>query len=401
MVPAAEPSGWKLGWLVRVLLALASRLCSRTEAMPWKLSLLVLQDSVISRGPLGVTVVSGRKSTSGTQHPPLAGMGRGASTTDRVHREVLLFLENLAVNPVRLWAGQAGGQSCWVCECERRPYLSSLSLDTLTSSAVSAKPSWPATTVLLLDVAMSAVLCCGPVFDNVGLSNDGYLYKWLDNILACHDLRVHQLGCEVVILLLELNAQQVHLFNWAVDRCFTGSYQLGSGCFKAIATVCGSRNYPCDLVTLLNLVLFKASDSSREIYEISMQLMQILEAKLCSYSKRMGEQRAGGLLYGTHGPLPPLYSLSLAQLSSQLARMYPELTLPLFSDVMILKDDYQINGYGDDVPGPEMENTWNSLVTNERWPNNLRTALQFLISLCGVSSDTPLLPYAGVKSKSS
>lgn len=40
---------------------------------------------------------------------------------------------------------------------------------------------------------MSAVLCCGPVFDNVGLSTDGYLYKWLDNILACHDLRVCQL----------------------------------------------------------------------------------------------------------------------------------------------------------------------------------------------------------------
>lgn len=37
---------------------------------------------------------------------------------------------------------------------------------------------------------MSAVLCCGPVFDNVGLSTDGYLYKWLDNILACHDIRV-------------------------------------------------------------------------------------------------------------------------------------------------------------------------------------------------------------------
>lgn len=40
---------------------------------------------------------------------------------------------------------------------------------------------------------MSAVLCCGPVFDNVGLSTDGYLYKWLDNILACHDIRVGQL----------------------------------------------------------------------------------------------------------------------------------------------------------------------------------------------------------------
>uniref|UniRef100_A0A3Q1CCM8 Furry homolog a (Drosophila) n=1 Tax=Amphiprion ocellaris TaxID=80972 RepID=A0A3Q1CCM8_AMPOC len=313
--------------------------------------------------------------------------------------------------------------------------------------------------------AMSAVLCCGPVFDNVGLSPDGYLYKWLDNILACQDQRVHQLGCEVVILLLELNADQVNLFNWAVDRCYTGSYQLASGCFKAIATVCGS-SYPCDIVTLLNLVLFKASDTNREIYEISMQLMQILEAKLFVYSKKIAEQKPNSILYGTHGPLPSLYTVSLPQLSSQLARMYPELTLPLFSEVsqrfptthpngrqimltyllpwlgnielvdsglllpvftpcttaydastqltnttsshllkgtgwgslqatsMVLNNlMFMTAKYGDDLPGPEMENAWNALVGNEKWSNNLRTTLQFVISLCGVSSDTTLLPY--------
>uniref|UniRef100_A0A665VLN6 Furry homolog a (Drosophila) n=1 Tax=Echeneis naucrates TaxID=173247 RepID=A0A665VLN6_ECHNA len=279
--------------------------------------------------------------------------------------------------------------------------------------------------------AMSAVLCCGPVFDNVGLSPDGYLYKWLDNILACQDQRVHQLGCEVVILLLELNADQVNLFNWAVDRCYTGSYQLTSGCFKAIATVCGtSRNNQSDIVTLLNLVLFKASDTNREIYEISMQLMQILEAKLFVYSKRIAEQKPSSILYGTHGPLPPLYSVSLPQLSSQLARMYPELTLPLFSEVPHHSSQWETDHadlpprpaapglhtvlitpaeghwlglpryliltsgqYGDDLPGPEMENAWNALVSSEKWSNNLRTTLQFLISLCGVSSDTTLLPY--------
>uniref|UniRef100_A0A8D2J4S7 FRY microtubule binding protein n=1 Tax=Varanus komodoensis TaxID=61221 RepID=A0A8D2J4S7_VARKO len=314
--------------------------------------------------------------------------------------------------------------------------------------------------------AMSAVLCCGPVFDNVGLSPDGYLYKWLDNILACQDLRVHQLGYEVVVLLLELNPDQINLFNWAIDRCYTGSYQLASGCFKAIATVCGSRNYPFDIVTLLNLVLFKASDTNREIYEISMQLMQILEAKLFVYSKKVAEQRPGSILYGTHGPLPPLYSVSLAHLSYELARMYPELTLPLFSEVsqrfptthpngrqimltyllpwlhnlelvdsrLLLpgsspstpEDEVKDKGgeipitcglkgngwgspeatslvlnnlmymtakYGDEVPGPEMENVWNALANNEKWSNNLRITLQFLISLCGVSSDTILLPY--------
>ncbi|XP_034024286.1 protein furry homolog [Thalassophryne amazonica] len=313
--------------------------------------------------------------------------------------------------------------------------------------------------------AMSAVLCCGPVFDNVGLSLDGYLYKWLDNILACQDEWVHQLGCEVVILLLELNPDQVNLFNWAVDRCYTGSYHLASGCFKAIATVCGSRNYPSDIVTLLNLVLFKASDSNREIYEISMQLMQILEAKLYVYAKRVAEQKPSSILYGTHGSMPPLYSVSLPQLSSQLARMYPELTLPLFSEVSQRFSTTYANGrqimltyllpwlsnielvdsgllvpgfthctsdyefpdqthstdlsylkgtgwgslqatsmvlnnlmfmtakYGDELPGPEMENAWNALVIHEKWSNNLRTTLQYLISLCGVSSDTTLLPY--------
>ena len=49
--------------------------------------------------------------------------------------------------------------------------------------------------------------------------------------------------------------------------------------------------------------------------------------------------------------------------------------------------------YGDDVPGPEMENAWNALVSNDKCSNNLRSALQYLISLCGVSSDTRLLPY--------
>ncbi|MCI4386103.1 hypothetical protein PGIGA_G00058350 [Pangasianodon gigas] len=315
--------------------------------------------------------------------------------------------------------------------------------------------------------AMSSVLCCGPVFDNVGLSPDGYLYKWLDNILACQDQRVHQLGCEVVVLLLELNPDQANLFNWAMDRCYTSSYQLASGCFKAIATVCGSRNYSYDVVTLLNLILFKASNNSREIYEISMQLMQILESKLCVYSKRIVDEKSSGILYGTHRPLPPLYSLSVGQLSAQLARMYPELTLPLFSEVSQRFPSTHANGrqvmltyllpwlrnielvdggllpvtsspahqveekrrrgpcisppsshllgsgwgsaqatslvlnnlmfmtakYGDDVPGPEMEQAWNAVVSNEKWSSNLRTTLQFLISLCGVSSDTLLLPH--------
>lgn len=55
--------------------------------------------------------------------------------------------------------------------------------------------------------------------------------------------------------------------------------------------------------------------------------------------------------------------------------------------------------YGDEVPGPEIENAWNALVSNERWSNNLRVTLQFLISLCGVSSYTTLLPFVSTVRK--
>lgn len=35
------------------------------------------------------------------------------------------------------------------------------------------------------------------------------------------------------------------------------------------------RDYQFDTVVLLNLILFKAADSSREIYEVAMQLLQV------------------------------------------------------------------------------------------------------------------------------
>lgn len=32
--------------------------------------------------------------------------------------------------------------------------------------------------------AMSAVLCCGPVFDPAGLEEGGHIYRWLDTLLS-------------------------------------------------------------------------------------------------------------------------------------------------------------------------------------------------------------------------
>lgn len=113
------------------------------------------------------------------------------------------------------------------------------------------------------------------------------------------------------MLLLELNPDQSNLMFWAVDRCYTGSRRVAAGCFRAIANVFHNRyyifptstwtnfcsfvclfgaiesitnqilflfsvrDYQFDTVVLLNLILFKAADSSRDIYEVAMQLLQV------------------------------------------------------------------------------------------------------------------------------
>ena len=38
--------------------------------------------------------------------------------------------------------------------------------------------------------AMSALLCCGPVFQSNGLEPSSSLYRWLDNMLNCSEARV-------------------------------------------------------------------------------------------------------------------------------------------------------------------------------------------------------------------
>lgn len=62
-------------------------------------------------------------------------------------------------------------------------------------------------------------------------------------------------------------------------------------------------------------------------------LKQILEPKLFRYAHKLEIQRTDGILTPP-SPLPHLYSVSYYQLSEELARTYPELTLPIFSGLL-------------------------------------------------------------------
>lgn len=78
----------------------------------------------------------------------------------------------------------------------------------------------------------------------------------LSQRFLCGVLQVHQLGCEAVMLLLELNPDQSNLMFWAVDRCYTGSRRVAAGCFRAIANVFHNRCYIFPASTLTRLCSF-------------------------------------------------------------------------------------------------------------------------------------------------
>lgn len=92
----------------------------------------------------------------------------------------LCWMTTLGLNVMSHFKKKRKRKSCWWNSGRVNRVVLSWLFKPLT-----CEHSW-----LMFLQAMSAVLCCGPVFDNVGLSPDGYLYKWLDNILACQDQRV-------------------------------------------------------------------------------------------------------------------------------------------------------------------------------------------------------------------
>lgn len=63
--------------------------------------------------------------------------------------------------------------------------------------------------------------------------------------------------------------------------------------------------------------------------------LQILEPKLFRYAHKLEVQRTDGIL-NHPSPLPHLYSVSYYQLSEELARTYPELTISIFSGIFYL-----------------------------------------------------------------
>ncbi|KAJ7393101.1 hypothetical protein OS493_008400 [Desmophyllum pertusum] len=120
-----------------------------------------------------------------------------------------------------------------------------------------------------LELASLHVMCgllqCGPVFDPNNLITGGYLYNWLQTVLNSPKEKIHQLGHDTLVHLLENNANIPSLLHWVIDKCYTGARLVVSGCFKALVSVFTKSEYPCEMIPILNVVLFKTADSSLDI----------------------------------------------------------------------------------------------------------------------------------------
>ncbi|XP_029213132.2 LOW QUALITY PROTEIN: protein furry homolog [Acropora millepora] len=300
--------------------------------------------------------------------------------------------------------------------------------------------------------AMCALLQCGPVFDRNGLITGGYLYNWLQLVLNSPKEKIHQLGHSTLVHLLENNGNIPSLLHWVIDKCYTGSRLVVNGCFKALVSVFTKSDYPCGMIPILNVVLFKTADSSLAIRETAAQLLQLLERRFFPFTS------------------PSLsctsrcaYSQCQTTLSEALASAHPEITIHMFEEMTarfemaspvgqrcILKymlpwlSNIELVGVSNCSPSPpevniqtdeeeqtdlmspvelegegwgsleatqlvlnnlfyitvkydeqfskEIEEAWGSLCS--RWANNIREILGYLIALAGIIGSSEVLVHA-------
>ncbi|KAL4229825.1 hypothetical protein ACF0H5_010217 [Mactra antiquata] len=191
--------------------------------------------------------------------------------------------------------------------------------------------------------AMSAVVCCGPVFDVNGLNDDGYIYHWLDTLLSSHDDRdrtlrskmkeeIYELAKETVVLLLDFNSDNQGLLDWVIDRCYTGTNEVSDGCFNALAAVFQAREYPCDHVAMLNLAILNVGNPRVATHETAVQLLHLLDRRFFQEESVLRDNSE------QHQPLNDVflsvsYCRSQMFISDQLARLHPDLTMPIFSEI--------------------------------------------------------------------
>ncbi|XP_052897870.1 protein furry isoform X3 [Anopheles moucheti] len=184
--------------------------------------------------------------------------------------------------------------------------------------------------------AMSAVLCCGPCFDSGHLAEDGAIYSWLDMLMTSKDDKIYELAKETVVLLLESNPDIGQLLEWVIDRCYTASPREADACFLALAVIFSAREYPCDHYTsVINVTLLMTGCPRVEVHSTALQLLQILDKRFFGNVGPLHTEsdREPDKIGTLDAVLSGAYCRSQMYLSRQIARLRPELTMSMFSEI--------------------------------------------------------------------
>ncbi|XP_055531189.1 protein furry isoform X3 [Wyeomyia smithii] len=184
--------------------------------------------------------------------------------------------------------------------------------------------------------ATSALLCCGPCFEPNHLAEDGVIYNWLDMLMASKDEKIYDLAKETVVLLLESNPDIGQLLEWVIDRCYTAYPREADACFLALAVIFSAREYPCDHYTsVINVTLLMTGCPRVEVHSTALQLLQILDKRFFGNVGPL--QSENDREFDKVGTLDTVlsgaYCRSQMYLSRQMARLRPELTMSMFSEI--------------------------------------------------------------------
>jgi len=180
--------------------------------------------------------------------------------------------------------------------------------------------------------AMSC-LCKGEIIDpQTNASFDlNSLFYWIDSIFSSPDEKFHIISKSSLKSLLIYNANQPKLLENIIRKCYSGigNTNISQGYFTAIVQIFYTMDdYPCKLNQMLTLTLYKICDPDISIRRNAIQLLKVLENRYLNVNWVEEFESAIGL-----SSLPIIYKNAQLAISSRLAKLLPQLTSDMISEI--------------------------------------------------------------------
>ncbi|CAB3401270.1 unnamed protein product [Caenorhabditis bovis] len=195
-------------------------------------------------------------------------------------------------------------------------------------------------------LAMTRVLCCGPIFDaSKTIGEDGNLYGWLEKLIVSTNPTMQSEVEEMLAWMLELN-ESSNLLDWLMTQCYTQSSHVACRCFRALVRVFSRRDIPCEFVSLF--VLCQSMLSVTTVTDCALHMIEILRKQFLDglqfQSTSPAQQHMPTVQMRKDVTTEPYcggHMLPIEQhdVCHRLANTYPHWTVTIFSEVSYRLED--------------------------------------------------------------